>query len=496
MTAPLGAPYSLRRRLLLWLLGPLLLIGVIALTETYRSARILADQVSDRVLAGSAQAIGERVVVGGDGALEVDIPYVALDMLTSAAQDRVFYRIDGPPGTFITGYRGLPGPDGDADQRTGLSFRDAVFRDEPIRVAVLIGAASTGLSAIPFRVTVAETTNARRRLSEDILLRSAARQGVLIFSAAIIVWLAVSAGLRPLYRLQTAIGRRSSDDLRPIEHRVPREVGGLVSTINNFMARLSSALEALRHFTGNASHQLRTPLAIMRTELALARRADSLASAHIATENADRAAAHAERILSQLLLLARVDEAASEALAHKTTDLALLARRVVADRVRQAAARSVDLGVETEGEALVRGDAMLLGEMLSNLIENAIRYAGTGSQATVRVVRHDDKALLEVEDNGPGIPPAMRESVRERFARNTSGREQGAGLGLSIVTEIAALFDGKLVLTDGPDGHGLVARVSFPSLRDAAVGRIALKEHGSRQVNPLQPTNQRTTRLT
>ncbi len=276
MTVPPVTPYSLRRRLLLWLLVPLVLIGVVALVETYRSARLLADQVSDRVLAGSAQAIGERVVVGDDGALEVDIPYVALDMLTSAAQDRVFYRIDGPPGTFITGYQGLPEPDAGADPHTGLSFRDAVFRNEPIRVAVLNGAASTGLSSIPFRVTVAETTNARQRLSEDILLRSAARQGVLILSAAIIVWLAVSAGLRPLYRLEAALGRRSSDELRPIEHRVPREVGGLVSTINNFMARLAAALDALRHFTGNASHQLRTPLAIIRTELALAKRANRL----------------------------------------------------------------------------------------------------------------------------------------------------------------------------------------------------------------------------
>ncbi len=469
MTASPTTPYSLRRRLLLWLLVPLVLIGIAALAETYRSARILADQVSDRVLAGSAQAIGERVVVGEDGALEVDIPYVALDMLTSAAQDRVFYRIDGPPGTFITGYKALPEAEGGTDLRTGMSFRDAVFRNEPIRVAVLNGAASTGLSSIPFRVTVAETTNARQRLSQDILLRSAARQGVLIVSAAIIVWLAVSAGLRPLYRLQNAIGRRSPDDLRPIEHRVPREVGGLVSTINGFMARLAAALEALRHFTGNASHQLRTPLAIVRTELALAKRAKTLAEAHAAGENAERAAAHAERILSQLLLLARVDEAASEALTHKTTDLAGLARSIVADQVRQAAARGVDLGVEADGEAVVRGDAMLLGEMLANLVENAVRYTGSGGRATVRVARHDGKVVLEVEDNGPGIPPAMRDRVRERFARNTSGSEQGAGLGLSIVSEIAGLFGGTLALTDACGSSGLTARISFPPAPSGSV---------------------------
>ncbi len=460
---PSAAPYSLRRRLLFWLLVPLVLIGVVGLTETYRSARTLADQVSDRVLAGSAQAIGERVVVGDEGALEVDIPYVALDMLTSAAQDRVFYRIDGPPGSFVTGYQSLPEPDGGEDVRTGLSFHDAVFRGEPIRVAILNGAASTGLSSLPFRVTVAETTNARRRLSNDILLRSAARQALLIISAAIIVWFAVSRGLKPLYRLEQAIGRRSSDDLRPIEHRVPREVGGLVSTINKFMARLAVAIDALRHFTGNASHQFRNPLAIVRTELALSMRAKSLAEAQAAAESADRAVVHAERVLSQLLLLARVDEAASDAMAAETTDLAALARDVTADHVREATARGVDLGVEAEGTADVHGDAMLLGELLRNLLENVMRYAAGSGEATVRVERQGHSVVLEVEDCGPGIAPAMREQLCARFSRGGATSDGGAGLGLSIVAEIAALFGGTFVLADARSGTGLAARATFPA---------------------------------
>lgn len=456
--------YSLRRRLLLWLLVPLVLIGVAAMVETYRSARNLADQVSDRVLGGSAQAIGERVIVGDGGALEVDIPYVALDMLTSAAQDRVFYRIDGPPGDFITGYQGLPGPDSAAAETAGMSFRDAVFRDEPIRIAVLDGAASSGLKSIPFRVTVAETTSARQRLTEEILLRSIVRQTMLIASAAIIVWLAVSVGLRPLYRLEGAIGRRSPDDLRPIEHHVPREVGGLVATINGFMARLAGALDALRRFTGNASHQLRTPLAVIRTELALARRAITLADAQAAAGHADDAAARAERVLSQLLVLARLDAEASDSLAGRTTDCAKLARDLVADYVQQAARNGVDLGVETDGVVPAHGDEMLLGEMLRNLIENAIRYAGKGREATVRVSEIGSDAVIEVEDNGPGIPPAMRERVLKRFSHDSGAGEHGAGLGLSIVSEIATLFGGRLVLDEGRSGRGLRVQISLPSL--------------------------------
>lgn len=167
--------YSLRRRLLGWLLISTAVIGVVALADTYREAIKTANAVSDRVLAGSALAIAERVVVAEDGSLQVDIPYVALEMLTSAAQDRVFYRVDGPPGEFITGYQTLPSLSESTGQWT--SFADAVFRGEPIRVAALRRSASTGVNSVPFVVTVAETTIARRQLAQTIIIRSALRLG-------------------------------------------------------------------------------------------------------------------------------------------------------------------------------------------------------------------------------------------------------------------------------------------------------------------------------
>src|SRR6478736_3484727 len=150
------AAYSLRRRLLFWLLISTAIIGMVALADTYREAVQTSNIVSDRVLAGSALAIAERVVVSEDGSLQVDIPYVALEMLTSAAQDRVFYRVDGPPGDFITGYQALPViKDTKGD---GAAFADDRFRNEPIRVATLNRSASTGIRSVPFTVTVAETT--------------------------------------------------------------------------------------------------------------------------------------------------------------------------------------------------------------------------------------------------------------------------------------------------------------------------------------------------
>ncbi len=456
-----AAVYSLRRRLLGWLLISTAVIGVIALTDTYREAVATANVVSDRVLAGSALAIAERVVVAEDGSLEVDIPYVALEMLTSAAQDRVFYRVDGPPGQFITGYQTLPSLDEVPGSST--SFADASFRGEPIRIAALRRSASTGINSVPFVVTVAETTIARRQLAQTILVRSALRLGLMIAGAALIVWIAVTFSLRPLYRLGDAIAERNPDDLHPIGERVPNEVQGLVDTVNSFMGRLQSALDALRNFTGNASHQLRTPLAIIRTQLALALRAGSIDDTKIAVKKADEAVANAERILAQLLLMAKIDAAGKdEARKLERIDLVELTRGITAEHVPAAGDAGIDLGFDGEGEAFVRVEPLLVGEMLKNLIGNALLYAGRGAEVTTRVSEKDGSVSLEVEDNGPGIRSELRESVFRRFHRGAS-EAPGTGLGLPIVEEIAALYGAQTSLGDGAGGRGLKVAILFPA---------------------------------
>jgi two-component system sensor histidine kinase TctE len=452
--------YSLRRRLLGWLLISTAIIGCVALADTYREAVNTANIVSDRVLSGSALAIAERVVVSEDGSLEVDIPYVALEMLTSAAQDRVFYRVDGPNGQFLTGYQNLPSVE-KLRSDTPI-YVDAVFRGEPIRVAAIQRFASTGINSVPFSVTVAETTIARSRLAQAIILRSALRLLLMIVGAAIIVWIAVTISLRPLYRLSEAIDQRSPNDLHPIRQSVPVEVENLVETVNSFMVRLQSALDALRHFTGNASHQLRTPLAIIRTQLALSARASTLQEAQAAAHKGDASVAHAEHILAQLLRMANIDAAGSEEKQSLVdVDLVALAQSVTADYVPIAADAGIDLGFEDVEAAKVLAEPLLLGELLGNLISNAIAYAGRGSEVTVRVRRIEGVACLEVEDNGPGIAPEKRAMVRQRFARGDGNAAPGAGLGLAIVEEIAALFNAQLSLEDGAGGPGLKATVRF-----------------------------------
>lgn len=463
MTAAALSAYSLRRRLLAWLLVSTAAIGAIAMIDTWDEAIDTANEVSDRVLAGSALAIAERVIVSEDGSLEVDIPYVALEMLTSAAQDRVFYRVDGPPGTFVTGYQNLPS----IQRREGqaAAFGDAVFRGEPIRVAALARSASTGINSVPFTVTVAETTIARQQLTHAILLRSALRILFMILGAAAIVWVAVTLSLRPLYRFSEALSERSPDDLHPITERVPNEVQGLVDTVNSFMVRLEGALDALRHFTGNAGHQLRTPLAIVRTQLTLARRSGNLGEVQQAAEKADEAVGDAERILAQLLLMARID-AASRSTAMRQLDLVDLTRTVTAEHVPRAAEAGIDLGFEGEGEVMAVVEPILIGELVKNLVSNALLYAGAGAEVTVRVGTQQGATFVEVEDNGPGIPPERRETVLRRFERgDASGQGRpGTGLGLPIVDEIARLHGASLGLEDGSEGRGLKVRVTFPMI--------------------------------
>ncbi|WP_419909332.1 sensor histidine kinase N-terminal domain-containing protein [Hoeflea sp.] len=453
-------PYSLRTRLLLWLLVPLVAIGLLALFDSYRSARETADEIADRVLAGSALAIAERIFVNDDGLLEVDIPYVALEMLTSSEEDRVFYRIEGGGSEFITGYRQLSVPEEFDRSERNLRFADGRFREAPIRMAVLNDAAASDTISLAYRVIIAETTNARNKMARDILLRSALRQGLLIITAAFIVWFAVTRSLRPLYRLQEAVGRRSPDDLRPIEHRVPGEVSGLVATINDLVRRFGSSISTLRNFTSNASHQLRTPLTVMRTQLELASRAKTDAARDAALRETDNAIGEAERVLSQLLLLARIDSTAQKGLASHRCDIATISREICEDLIAGSLPADIDLGYDGPAPVEIAGDEVLTRELMRNVIDNAIVHGGRPIEITVRVRVQGQQVAVEVEDNGAGIDPDQFDTVLNRFQRGTGGSE-GSGLGLAIAKEIVELFGGSLAL-DTPAKHsGLLVRMLF-----------------------------------
>lgn len=454
---------SLRGRLVFWLAVPLVGAAMVVALQAAGGARQNADNILDRVLLSSALAIADRVIIESGGAVEVDVPYVALDMLTSAAQNRVFYRVYDDEDDFVTGYRDLPKPEevgGDFLKPT--VFYDSTYRGEAIRAVALWGALSGPTGPRGYTVIVAETTETRAELAREFAVGVAARSALLIVIALLIVWFGVSYGLRPLGHLEQALARRNPDDLRPVATAVPTEVGSLVKAINGLMARLGEAIEAQRRFAGNAGHQLRTPLSVIKTWIGIAGRTSDEVQLKDALEAADQAASEAERVIAQLFVLGRIDAGAAARTEPVEMDLAVIVRDVTRERVPAALTAGIDLGYEGCSEGVViRGDRVLVEELILNLIDNAIRHAGAGSTATVSVSDGAEEAVLTVRDDGPGIAADQREVALQRFSPLAT-RNGGAGLGLSIAEEIARVHGGRIELADGSEGRGLTVRAVFP----------------------------------
>jgi signal transduction histidine kinase len=279
----------------------------------------------------------------------------------------------------------------------------------------------------------------------------------------LLVWFAVGDGLRPLRRLAAQVGRRSSDRLTPIdEDVVPVEVRPLTNAINGLMEELDQALSAERRFAADASHELRTPLAVIRTHAQIAQRSRDPAEREEALarliEGVDRAA----HLVSQLLVLARLEPDAADTAQHAAS-LCEVLRRVIEDKQAAARARELELTcLVPEGDPCVVSVLPSALEILVvNLVDNAIKYSHPGGQ--VRAAAHcaEGRAVLRVADSGPGVPVAERDRVMERFYRRPGQSEAGAGLGLSIVRRICEVYGAELALLEGEDVTGLLVEVRF-----------------------------------
>ena len=447
-------PASLRRTILVWLVLATAAIGALALLDTRIEALRTAREVSDRVLIGSAMAIAEGVSVDAEGGLAVSIPFSALDMLSSTAQDQVFYRVDGPNG-FLTGYQDLAPVSLIAGQETALT--DARYEAFPIRTATLLRELTTGEGTLPFTVTVAETTRARDVLAWSILSRSALRIAGLIAGAALVAWTVATYALRPLDRLSRAISDREPHDLTPVRTDAPEELRPVVDALNGFLQRLSRAMAALQNFSSNANHQIRTPLTVARTQIAVSGKTN----AGTALGKADAALVRIERVLEQLLLLARV-EATGTRPSLRRVDAAAVARSVAADFMPQAVRLGQDLGYDGPDSAHALTEEVLLGELLRNLVGNALAHCPPDTVVTLHLADLGASGLeLSVTDTGPPLSDSAFADLRSRLAPGQAMRSGTRGLGLHIVAEIAQALDAGLALDRGPGGRGLAIRVTL-----------------------------------
>jgi two-component system sensor histidine kinase TctE len=467
---------SLQRHLLLWLLLPQLVLWLAAASFTYQLADTYTNRAIDGSLSTASRALARQVKPSGSGLL-IDFPRAAQDIIEADPDDRVFYMVSTPPGEFILGNSQVPPPPPIAEPRLGQPYLyDGTVHDpggdsrREVNVRVVALYLAYGEPGKPQRmlVQVARSRASREELAQQILIDTTLPLSGLIVLMSIIVWGGIRGGLAPLARLRSVVESRAPNDLAPVRlEAAPEEVRGLARALNALLAEVRENVNTQKRFISDAAHQLRTPLAGLKSQTELA-----LASATVGADPELRArlqrvhesATRSAHLVSQLLALARAEPEAAMAQSRTRFDLQRLAREVAAEQVPHALTAGIDLGSEDTDAAAaslcVLGNAMLIREALVNLIDNAIRYAGRGASITVGVHAQGAQALLFVEDTGPGLPEADRERVFQRFARATH-EGNGCGLGLAIVREIVERSHGSVVL-EPVQPQGLRAVVRLP----------------------------------
>jgi two-component system sensor histidine kinase TctE len=447
---------SLRRLLLGWLLPFLLVLLVLGAVAAYLVALRTASAAYDRALLDGGLAIAKQVRILG-GHAELDLPPVAQQILLTDKYDRIYYLVRGPQGEFVAGHKGLPPPPESPPPERNWVYYDGFYQNEPVRAAALFIPSVYG----DIQVTVAETLVKRRNLIREILLGMLVPEILLAAAAIGLIWFGIGRGLAPLARLKGEIAARSSRDLRPVpEDHAPLEIRPVVHGLNELLARLEESLSTQRRFVSNAAHQIRTPVAALQAQVDLALRQQDPDEVRQTLKQISCAAERTSHLTNQLLTLARAEPGGHFATAMTPVDLGEIVQEVAASWMPQALAKDIDLGFEISS-ARVTGRPLLLRELLANLLDNAIRYTPTGGRITVRTAASDGTALLQVEDNGPGIPEDEREKVLERFYRPEGAPGTGCGLGLAIVNEIALAHDATVKLETPPSGSGLLVNVRF-----------------------------------
>jgi two-component system sensor histidine kinase TctE len=444
-----------------WLLVPLLLVWPLSVVIIWVSAQNIANRPFDRELGERVQTLARRVMVAPPASnirsrVGIDLTDTSAAILRRDQSDTFYFQVLGTRGERVAGDRVLPVPD-EAPRVDGeVRFRDDELDGRAVRVAYLWLPLAVGDDAEPPLVQVAETLDKRSQLATEIARGVMFSQFAILPLAVVLVWFALMRGLRPLDQLQRTIRQRAAGDLSPIDERAaPEEVSPLVAAINDLLARLDRSIGAQKHFLADAAHQLKTPLAGLRMQAELAQRdveSGDVRSVKRSLEQIARSSQQAAHMVNQLLSMARAEDT-GEVRRVKPFDLAELATEVVRDFVPRALAKGLDLGYEgpTAGDAAaprVVGESVLVRELIRNLVDNAVQYTPGGGTVTVRLLPdpYGHVAVLQVEDNGPGIPESERELVFQPFYRALGTEVDGSGLGLAIVREIAERQGGSVAI--------------------------------------------------
>jgi two-component system sensor histidine kinase TctE len=437
--------------LIFWLAIPLLLMAMCGALVHYFNSVAPGVINSDRRLRQAANALMAHVLIK-DGRATLDADSNREPPLPAA--DSVKYALRDAKGGLLAGDPQIPfvPMNDETSQLLGMSQVD----QRSLRTLITRFDTRAGVIFI----TVADVRPASESAARYGFMSTLLWDFVQLDLTLVLVWVGIQVGLRPVKKLRDEIAERSPLDLRPIESSVPREIAPLAVTLNRLLATLRAAAQSQQQFIANTAHQLRTPITGMQAQL------DLLAAEPAALPVKDRLLTLQEgirqlaRAANQLLTLARADRAANIAIKSQSVDLAALVGEVVAKFFDRALQADIDLGVDIN-PVQVTADPSLLDDLLSNLVDNALKYTPAGGSVTVSAGTLGNRPFLAVEDTGPGIPESERQHVRQRFYRLPNSPGHGSGLGLAIVDEIARLYAAQVLISAGGDGRGTRVLVQF-----------------------------------
>jgi two-component system sensor histidine kinase TctE len=458
---------SLRTYLLVGILLPVIVLIGINSVSLYSQALAAVNTAYDRTLLASAKVIGEQLDVEGYdemAQLRSTVPYSALEAFEADNQSRLFYRVSNLHGEMISGFAELPFWRGTLPQRPPyaalVDFYDARFRGGDVRVAVLLQPVASANGRGMAVVQVAETLELRRSLARQILVNTIWRQALLVAVIALVALIVVQRATRPVRKLSDVLQARAEGDLTPIAAPgAPRELLPLVDATNQVMARLALLLDNQKRFVRDTAHQLRTPLAVLKTQVQSALRGD--VEPRQALQEINATVERATTLANQMLSLAKVEQLRQQP-DSAVNDLGALVRSVALELSPLIADKDLDFDIVTV-PAPVRAHEWMLNELARNLLHNAIKHSPQGGLLWLRVAADEAGASLSVFDSGPGIGDELRTRLFQPFSAGKVG--SGSGLGLAICQEIVRALGGTIAL-DNRENHGricgLAATVTLP----------------------------------
>ncbi len=450
--------YSLRSRMLLRT-GTLMLIVLLSLSAgVWQYAKQAADISFDRLLNSASLSIMERIRVSNNQ-ITLDIPYAALSMMELSQNDKVFYQVKDHKGVLLTGYPDLPEPK--SYKPTDIpKFYNAKFKDESLRLVIQSKRLSDSAVSGWVQVTLAQTRGARNELTFDIFYNALLTLIGIVLLAMITVWIGINRALNPLSTLSDNLQKRTANDPTPLPSTPIQEVSPLVNAINDYQQKLQHNLDTMKVFIADSTHQIRTALSATQAQLDISLQEDNAQQLTIRLHKIRQEHLRLTRLTNQLLAHALVVHRGDTQLAE-IFDLDALLKQTLTDYVRDFAHTQIEFEYSAPDTAVMfAGDSVSLKEAVKNLLDNAVRYGPENNIIHLNLTTDAEQIMIQVDDNGPGIPAHLRRQAVQRFSRLITSN-QGSGLGLAIVEAVAHAHKGSLQLSNSPS-NGLRISLLLP----------------------------------